>query len=396
MRILCALLSLLVSPTFFQIFFPFDAKDEDRKPDIVVDDDKVQCPNAAFTSIQAAVNAANPGDVIRVCPGTYVEQVVVDKSVRLQADNGAIVMPSNMNANTTSAGSGKPLAVVVLVKDATDVNIEGFIVDGTNNGITGCAPTLIGILFQDASGTVKHNAVRHMSLAASLNGCQSGDGIDVITSPDQSSRVTIEDNSVHDYQKNGITGNELGTSVAIQENSVTGIGPTTGAAQNGIQVGFGAQGSVQENSVADNVWSPCVSLQQCQFNATGILVFQSDGVEVNHNSVGTSQVGIFIGGQDSKVERNVVFNSRVLVGIQLAGANNQAGQNRIAHSDQAALLIQGNNNRVQGNTIMEAGVGILKESGLTGNVFKGNSFFATAIPVQDPAPQTNVHVSPAR
>jgi len=239
-------------PDVFQIFFPFDAKDEDRKPDIVVDDDKVQCPNAAFTSIQAAVNAANPGDVIRVCPGTYVEQVVVDKSVRLQADNGAIVMPSNMNANTTSAGSGKPLAVVVLVKDATDVNIEGFIVDGTNNGITGCAPTLIGILFQDASGTVKHNAVRHMSLAASLNGCQSGDGIDVISSPDQSSRVTIEDNSVHDYQKNGITGNELGTSVAIQENSVTGIGPTTGAAQNGIQVGFGAQGSVQENSVEES------------------------------------------------------------------------------------------------------------------------------------------------
>jgi hypothetical protein len=84
------------------------------------------------------------------------------------------------------------------------------------------------------------------------------------------------------------------------------------------------------------------------------------------------------------------------VGIELAGDNNQAGQNRIAHSDQAAVLIQGNDNRVQGNTIMEAGVGILKPSGSTGNVFKGNSFFATPIPVQDPAPQTNVHVSPAR
>ena len=41
----------------------------------IVDNDRVQCPNAAFTSIQAAVNASGPGDRIRVCPGLYLEQV---------------------------------------------------------------------------------------------------------------------------------------------------------------------------------------------------------------------------------------------------------------------------------------------------------------------------------
>jgi len=396
MRILLSLLSLFISTGFFQAFIPSDAMaDEGRKPDIVVGNDKVQCPNATFSSIQAAVSAANPGDLIRVCPGTYAEQVVVDKSLTLRADNGVMVMPSNMTANTTGT-SGEPLAVAILVKDATEVNIEGFIVDGTNNGITECTPILIGILFQDASGTAKHNAVRHMNLEASLNGCQSGDGIDVISSSGQSSKVMIEGNSVHDYQKNGITGNEAGTTVAIQKNTVTGIGPTTGAAQNGIQVGFGAQGIVEENNVADNVWSPCISPQQCQFNATGILVFQSDGVEVKNNRVGTNQVGIFIGGEDAKVERNAVFNSEVLVGIELAGDNNQARENRITHSDQAAVLVQGNNNSVQGNTITEAGIGILKVSGSTGNVLRGNSFFATSILVQDPAPQTNARVSPVR
>jgi putative cell wall-binding protein len=39
-------------------------------PVILVDDDKVQCPTAAFTTIQSAVNAASPGDTIRVCAGT--------------------------------------------------------------------------------------------------------------------------------------------------------------------------------------------------------------------------------------------------------------------------------------------------------------------------------------
>src|SRR5437899_2120213 len=37
--------------------------------DIVVDDDRVQCPEAQFTSIQEAVGAAPSGSTIRVCPG---------------------------------------------------------------------------------------------------------------------------------------------------------------------------------------------------------------------------------------------------------------------------------------------------------------------------------------
>lgn len=397
MRILSAFVPLFLSAAFFPAPIPSHPHDGGGKADIVVDDDKVECPNAAYTSIQTAVDAASAGDVIRVCAGTYVEQVTITgKSLTLRGDNGAIVMPSNVGANTTGT-SGEGIAAVILVKSATNVNVEGFIVDGSNNGITECSPKLIGILYQDASGTVEHNAVRNMSLVgANLNGCQSGDGIDVITSSGQASKVTIEDNSVHDYQKNGITGNETGTTVAIQANTVTGIGPTPGAAQNGIQVGFGAQGSVEQNSVANNVWSPCVSLKQCDFNATGILVFESNGVAVSHNRVGVNQVGIFIGGDNATVEHNEVFDSQVLVGIELAGNSNQASQNRVTHSDQAAVLIQGNNNTVQRNTITDAGIGVLKISGSTGNVITNNSFFATPIPVQDPAPQANAKVSPAR
>src|SRR5688572_19660743 len=44
----------------------------------IVDDDLAQCPNAAFTSIQAAVVASGPGDQIRVCPGDYFEQVRIE------------------------------------------------------------------------------------------------------------------------------------------------------------------------------------------------------------------------------------------------------------------------------------------------------------------------------
>jgi nitrous oxidase accessory protein NosD len=370
-------------------------QDSDSKPDLLVDDDKVQCPSATFTSIQDAINAANPGSVIRVCPGTYGEQLSINKSLTIEGDNGAVVLPSSMVANTTGS-SGTPIAAAILVKNAANVGIEGLIVDTANNGITECSPDLIGILYQNSTGSIKHNAVRNTKLSISLNGCQSSDAIVVQSLGGGSSKVSINDNSIHDYQKNGITGNESGTEVAITKNVVTGLGPTIGAAQNGIQIGFGAKGEIQRNTVTDNVWSPCVSLANCAFNATGVLVFQSDDVHVEHNSVATNQVGVFAGGQNAKIESNNIANSLVLVGIDLAGDSNVASRNEVTNSGQAAILIEGNNNSVQSNDITEALIGILKLSGTVGNTHSGNSFFATLMTVRDPVLGHIAHVAPQR
>jgi len=370
-------------------------QDQDHRPDLLVDDDKVQCPTATFTSVQDAINAAKPGNLIRVCPGAYREQLSIDKSLSIEGDNGAILLPNNMTVNTTGP-SGVPIAAAILVKEAANVEIEGLIVDTTNSAITQCSPALIGILYQNSSGSIEHNAVRNAKLSASLNGCQSGDAIVVQSLGVETSKVNINDNSVHDFQKNGITGNELGTEVTITNNVVTGLGPTTGAAQNGIQIGFGAKGSVMQNTVSDNVWSPCVSLQNCAFNATGILIFKSDDVRVESNSVMTNQIGIYVSGQDADIESNIISNSEVLVGIDLAGDNGLASRNDIANSGQAAILVEGNDNRVQSNDITETPIGVLKLSGTVGNSQSGNAFFDTLIPVQDPAPAHTVHVVPQR
>jgi nitrous oxidase accessory protein NosD len=386
---------VLLSVSVFNPRIGQAAQDRDHKPDLLVDDDKVQCPAATFTSIQDAINAANPGNVIRVCPGTYREQISIDKSLSIEGDNGAILLPSNMAVNATSA-SGTPIAAAIFAKEAANVEIEGLIVDTANSGITQCSPDLMGILYQNSSGSIEHNAVRNTKLSVSLNGCQSGDAIVVQSLGGGTSKVSIDDNSVHDYQKNGITGNELGTEVAVTNNVVTGLGPTTGAAQNGIQIGFGAKGGVLRNTVTDNVWAPCVSLTNCAFNATGILVFQSDDVRVEHNSVATNQVGIFTNGQNAKIESNNISNSLVLVGIDLAGDANLASRNDVTNSGQAAILVEGNDNKVQGNDITEAPVGILKLSGTDGNTHSGNTFFDTLIPVQDPVPAHIVHAAPQR
>ena len=364
---------------------------------ILVDDNKVECPTATFTKIQDAVNAASPGDTIHACKGTYVEQVSVHISLTIAADNGAVLMPSNMQSNTTSLFDAAPLAVALLVSDATDVTIQGLNVDGTNNGISACAPNLFGIAFQNASGTVRRTAVRNFKLATNLNGCQSGSGIFVESGGGQAASVTLETNSIHDFQKNGITADEVGTTVLIRSNTVTGVGPTAGAAQNGIQIGFGAGGAIRNNTVSNYVWSPCTAVATCPAVATNILVTQSDGVTISGNDVNVSQVGIFVDGNYATVTGNDTSADSVFDGIRLEGSDNTARSNTVVNAGEAGIFLDGNNNVIRNNTITEASVGILKTTTSTGSLIQNNSIFDSIITIQDPpSPSLAKLIKPVR
>jgi hypothetical protein len=389
-RLCCALSILLV------LLLPLPAIAAEP-PQLVVDDDKVECPNAAFTRIQDAVDAASPGATIRVCKGTYVEQVAIGKPLTIAADSGAVLMPGTMQQNSTSLLDGTPITTAILVAGTTGVSIDGLTVDGTNNGLTQCAPRLFGIAFQNASGEIGHVAIRNFKLDAALGGCQSGTGIFVQSGGGGISNVEIDNSTIHDFQKNGITADEVGTQVSVHDNVVTGIGPTSGAAQNGIQIGFGAGGAISMNTVTNNVWSPCTAVDTCLTVATNILVTLSDGVEVRDNGVGISQVGIFLHGNQGLVRGNETFATSVFDGIRIEGDGSRVRDNHIFNGAESGIFISGNNNLVEHNRITEAAVGILKEAGSFDNLIRFNRVFDTPVAVQDPtSPSLAAVVSPER
>jgi len=341
---------------------------------LVVDSDGQATPASCgaatatpYTTIQGAISVAAAGDTIVVCPGTgpYDEQPVVDKPLRISGRGDATVRPSPMVDNTTSLSTGNPIAAGILVTDTTGVVVESIAVDGADNGGTGCAKNPVGIYFRNASGTVDNAAVRDMKLGAGLEGCQGGLGVFVQSGAEGTSSVLVQGTSVHVYQKNGITASGAGTTLTARRNRVSGLGPTPHIAQNGIQVSFGATGTVEGNAVANHEWTGCTP-EACSFVSTNVLVFQAaDGLVVRDNALVHTQVGIYLSDTNGAVvQGNDVTQTSPYDGIAVFGDSNLIAGNDVTDSAESGIFLDGNGNTARRNRINEAPIGIWSFSGL--------------------------------
>jgi len=349
--------------------------------------------NDTFTTIQAAVNAEAAGTTILVCPGVYPEQVTINKSLTIRGvrsgtlDAAIITAPAGgIVANTTSLATGNPIAAQVLVTGATDVDISNLTIDGANNNIHACSPDLIGLYYQNASGTVRHVLVVNQALGAADNGCQSGLGIFAQSGSGGKSRLSVEDSHVQNYQKNGITGNEVGTTIHIVRNTVVGQGSTMGAAENSIQIGFGAGGKITGNTVMDDIWAPD-TISDSGDAAAGILVFASANVEISENTVGNTQFGIAVvsdptfGSADGgTITENRVTATHIFDGIDLCSNSNKVHGNTINGSGESGIHVDSScgavaGNKVNDNTINGACTGILVGTSAGSNNIDDNDFF---------------------
>lgn len=119
------------------------------------------CNNAGYATIQAAINAANAGDTVKVCPGTYVENIAINKaSLTVSSTGGAavtIVKAAVINSVVTVTGSKATLVGFTLVPAGSVAKYD----IGVNVAIGG-----------NASTEISHNYVRGGRIGVNL-GCGS-------------------------------------------------------------------------------------------------------------------------------------------------------------------------------------------------------------------------------
>jgi parallel beta-helix repeat protein len=352
-------------------------------------------PGTHYTTIQAAVNA--PGvTTVEVCPGTYPEQVTITGNLTLKgiasgtSDAAVVAVPTGgLVTNGVTDVFGNPTAAQIFVQNAT-VTISHITVDGANDGLTDCSVDAIGIYYQNASGTITDNAVRNVLLPPALQGCQDGLAINVDSTTGSS--VTVSNNSVRNYDKNGITASgpgdgSPGPNVTVTGNTVIGLGATTVIAQNGIQVGYGATGKVTLNNVIDDIYiNPPGCASTCT-GSSGILIYGSTGITISDNTVESTQLGIVpvtastsLTANGTIVKSNRIGGTQIYDAIDLCSDGNTAESNVIYGSAQSGIHVDdecspstGSGTTVTGNTINEACAGVLLGTG-SGNMTTPNTY----------------------
>ncbi len=270
-----------------------------------------------FTSIQAAVDAANDGDQITIRAGKYVEQVtIVGKSLTLVGRHGAVLQAPEAMEDTLSPIAfveGRP---IILVAEA-EVTVRDLVIDGANSAASN--PFLYGIALINADGLIRDNVVKNIGFGEPTILFDEygfpvfqGEAILVVNFGATPRTVTIAENHVANYNASGITifaqASEvdpmLGALTAyVVDNTVIGSGTNDVLGQWGIFFGgynFAQMtGTVKGNRIRDLITVD-------QYPSPGIAITTKDifNVEIADNVIENVNMGLTLSGQYTQVLEN--------------------------------------------------------------------------------------------
>jgi parallel beta-helix repeat protein len=350
------------------------------------------CPPTPYTTIQAAVNASGPGDTIKVCPGSYPEQVRISghghdylKLVSLKPLQAVIQWPMV---------ESPPLALVDM-DTVNHVTLLGFTITGPFT-FPACSPIRHeGVLVENAFHEhIVYNRITQIENSVpALRGCQEGDAVaighrtDPAAPTDAPGSAEIENNWIDEYQKNGVQVVNTGSFAEIDHNLISGPVGTVQphAASNGVVIFRSAAGTVDRNAITNNQFGPSPL-------STGVIL---DGAppgssRISYNRIYNNDFGIETDSQDKlEISHNDVFRN-LGDAITLCGEVTQGCgpatrivvfKNEVDHNAGSGILLLGaDSNLLKSNEVEDNGTagldmtdGIRVDANSGGNVILGNS-----------------------
>lgn len=279
----------------------------------------------AFTTITDALAAVAPHGVVSVCPGTYAEDVVVDKPVTIQGTHDAIVQPDPSDSSPLSEATGGNNAFTVLAPGVTirgftvqHATADGILVVGDHakiEGVNANDNTINGINVDGSSWSkvIGSNVTRNGGGIELANDPEAG-GISIPGSTGTASHDEIAGNHVYgnpqacaiylvDHAGNGAEGihDNVIQGNRVEDNATEGFGagvlmasPVPGGAvysntiRNNMIVGNGLPGVALHSHVPGQNFSGNVITHNA-IGRNNILGLEADDTETT---------GVFIGSQD--------------------------------------------------------------------------------------------------
>jgi hypothetical protein len=233
----------------------------------VVDDDgratATDCDanRPAPSSIQSAVEAAQPGSTILICPGTYADQVVVTKNdltVRGTGPEPTVLRPSALPVDPGSPAAGAPRKAVLLVNGGTGVTIanltiDGSAADGGSANFSDCSSAgfTLGLYYRNSSGTVD---ATHSTKIRSAARCSAG--IFAESGGGGATNLEVKGSTVDSYGMNGVVCNGQRTACSVTGNTLRGRGRVDDQVQLGLVIRFGATAAISANVIRDHYFTP--------------------------------------------------------------------------------------------------------------------------------------------
>lgn len=250
---------------------------------------------SAYPTIQSAVDAAHPGDRIKISRGTYAGQVSIGKDLTIVgAGVGATVIRAPGALSTGALGETS----IVEIHDGASVDVSRLTVSGPGAGTCDEGALWSGLYVSDGAHLdARRVRVTHIR-DAQLSDCfRSGNGI-VVGGVESTGTADIRYSFVDDYQAAGIVVIGPTSSATISRNVVTGPGRTPLTATGGIELVVGATGTVSHNIVSGNACgSPDLGCGPDWFNEFQVAGITADGpgTTIRDNLLVRNQVGIYTG-----------------------------------------------------------------------------------------------------
>ena len=273
---------------------------------IYVDDDNTNGPwdgsiEHPYQYIQDGIDNASDSDIIFVFNGTYVENIIVDKSLDLAGeDKNITVIDGNSNGN-------------VVYVSANWVNVNGFrIINGGSNLHNA------GIFVNSNYSKIYGNIIEN----------NQGDGIRL----EFSSHICIEGNIITDNFYSGII-------LQDSKNNIISSNNLAGGYVGGIYLRFSSYNIIFDNHIENT--------------SSGIYIRFSTDNNITYNTIAKSAVGIeILNSSTNSIISSKIQDNNWGIRFTYSSNNNIVHDNLILNSNHTGMYVVGSiNNLISNNTL---------------------------------------------